>query len=192
MKKILIIDAHPNNESYCSSLSTLYEEQATNSGHEVKKLAFREMKFDLNLHEGYKNLPPLESDLILAQDMISWCNHLVIVYPNWWSSMPALLKGFFDRCFLPGFAFQYQKDNPLWEKLLSEKSARIIVTSDSPHWYNKIIHLNSPIRIVKNRILKFNGFNPVRVTPLGGVRSSTEKKRTKWNKKIKSLGEKGL
>lgn len=44
----------------------------------------------------------LEEDLVKAQELIRWADHLVFVYPIWWGTMPAVLKGFFDRVFLPG------------------------------------------------------------------------------------------
>ena len=74
---------------------------AGESGAEVRKLVLAEMEFDLNLSAGYKGKQPLEPDLQEAQELIAWADHLVFVYPNWWGGMPALLKGFIDRVFLP-------------------------------------------------------------------------------------------
>ena len=54
--------------------------------------------------------------------------------------MPALLKGFFDRTFLPGFAFKYRNRSQLWDKLLSGRTADLLVTLDTPPWYFRWIY----------------------------------------------------
>ena len=58
----------------------------------------------------------------MQQDIL-WADHLVFVYPNWWSTVPALLKGLIDRMFVPGFAFKYRENSPFWDKLLKGKTA---------------------------------------------------------------------
>ena len=70
-----------------------------------------------------------------AQAQIAWAGHLVWVYPTWWGAMPALLKGFIDRVFLPGFAFKHHQGSSRWDKLLAGRSAELLVTMDTPPWY---------------------------------------------------------
>jgi putative NADPH-quinone reductase len=77
----------------------------------------------------------LEPDLLAAWEKILWAEHLVWIYPIWWGSMPAILKGFIDRLFLLGFAFKKKENSVWWDKLLTGKSARIITTLDQPKWY---------------------------------------------------------
>ena len=84
---------------------------------------------------GYAQIQPLEPDLLDAQASITWAQHLVWVYPIWWGGLPALLKGFLDRIFLPGFAFKYRPNSALWDRLLTGRSAELLVTMDSPPWY---------------------------------------------------------
>jgi NAD(P)H dehydrogenase (quinone) len=77
-----------------------------------------------------------EGDVLKAQELITWANHLVFVYPTWWAGLPALLRLFFEMVFSPGFAFKYHdrmgKKIVGWDKLLTGKSARIISTMDAP------------------------------------------------------------
>jgi putative NADPH-quinone reductase len=56
--------------------------------------------------------PQLKGDphVQLVVDSLRWCDSLVLVYPTWWFSIPAILKGFFDRCFVPGVGFRYNKE----------------------------------------------------------------------------------
>lgn len=192
MKKILLIDAHPNNESFCASLADVYWNGAKESNYDIKRLNLRELKFDLNLHKGYQTIQELEPDLVDAQNKIKWCDHLVVVYPIWWGSMPALLKGFLDRCWLPGFAFQYHKNDPFWDKLLKGRSARIIVTSDAPFIYNLLGYMYAPYLVMKKTILKFCGFKPVKLTAIGRVKHLSETQRESFLRKISKLGANGL
>ena len=128
MKKILIINGHPNAKSYCAALCDAYLRGAIKSGHEVVLLNLHELKFDLNFNGSYAELKTqtVEKDLIFAQEKITRADHLVIVHPVWWGSVPALLKGFFDKTLLPGFAFKYRKGSAFWDKLLSNKTKHYI------------------------------------------------------------------
>lgn len=189
--KILIIDAHPSEKSFCSSLAESYFEGAKSSNYPAELLKLRDLRFDLSLHQGYQEIQDLEEDLIKAQKMIKDCQHLVIVYPLWWGTMPALLKGFLDRAWLPGFAFKYHDNNPFWDRLLSGRSARMIVTSDSPSLYNLLTNFNAPYRVMKNNVLKFCGFKPVKMTIVDRVKYLQPEKRQKHLNKLFKLGSEG-
>lgn len=190
MKRILVVLGHPNNDSFCGELAARYAEGAHAAGAEVRTLRLADLEFDPVLRLGYKTIQELEPDLSRAQEMITWAEHLVIVYPVWWGTMPALLKGFFDRAFLPGFAFRYREDSPLWDKLLEGRSARIIVTSDAPVWYNFLINGNPSQKALKRTILEFCGFKPVRVTSIGSVKSLDGEKIAGWLETAEKLGRK--
>ena len=109
-KNILVILGHPDTDSFCGALCKAYIDSAKKHGSEVRQLHLGELKFDPVLWKGYNKIQELEPDLVNAQELIQWSNHIVFVYPNWWGAMPALMKGFFDRVFLPGFAFKYREE----------------------------------------------------------------------------------
>ena len=131
-KKILIINGHPDKLSFCSALSEAYKKGSLSTTARVKELNIRELEFKINLEFGYRKRTDLEPCLIQAQKDIFEADHLVIIHPVWWGSMPAIMKGFFDRIFLPGFFFKKIPNSKKWEKLLINKSARIIYTLDTP------------------------------------------------------------
>ena len=187
-KRILIIDGHPSEQSFCAALAEAYYSGASQSEHKVEKLVLRDLKFDLNLHCGYTKIQDLEPDLIEAQKKIQWCEHLVFVYPIWWGSMPALVKGFLDRSWLPGFAFSYHKTDPFWDRLLKGRSARMIVTSDAPYFFNFFVYFNAPYLVMKKTVLGFCGFKPIKSTFIGGVKNLDQDARKKILKKVNSLG----
>ncbi len=133
-KRILVILGHPANESFCGVLTNSYVEVAKAAGKEVQLISLGDLSFDPVLHNGYATIQELESDLVTGCAAISWAQHIVFVYPIWWGAMPALLKGFIDRLFLPGFAFKFREGSRFWDRLLSGRSAHLLVTMDTLSW----------------------------------------------------------
>jgi len=192
MKKILVILGHPDKNTLCGALAQAYAVGARESGAEVRELYIGDLKFDPILWKGYHEIQALEEDLVNAQDAILWAEHLVFVYPTWWGGMPALMKGFFDRVFLPRFAFKYNKESIFWDRLLAGRSARLIATIDSPHWFDRLVYRSAGRLQFKYAILNFSGISPVRVSVLGSVKNSTPEKRASWITKVTKLGKSGV
>jgi NAD(P)H dehydrogenase (quinone) len=182
-KKIVIILGHPNASSYCASLAQTYEQTALAQGHEVKVFSLGELSFDPILKSSPRN-QPLEPALLEIQQAILWSSHLVFAYPIWWGSMPALLKGFFDRTFTPGFAYQYRKNSSWWDKLLKGRSADLIVTLDTPAWYFRWIYKMPGLHQMKLTILEWCGIKPVKILAFSPIRYSTPEQREKWRQQI--------
>ena len=176
MKRILVIQGHPRSESLCGSIAREYAAAAARGGAQVDLLDLPKLQFDPILREGYKAEQALEPDLVKAQQLIYGSDHLVFVFPSWWASMPALLKGFIDRVFLPGFAFKYRKNSPLPEKLLKGKTARIFITMDAPGWYYRWFNRAPGLRLLKFATLEFCGVKPVKYIIFGPVRGAPEKR----------------
>jgi putative NADPH-quinone reductase len=183
-KNIVVIVGHPDSNSYCASLAESYVKEATETGHEIKLFKLGDANFDPILHHGYNQRQELEPDLVVIREAILWASHLVIVYPIWWGSIPALLKGFFDRAFLPGYAFRYRKDSVWWDKLLAGRSAHLIVTMDTPPWYYRWIYKMPGHNQMKITILEWCGIKPIKITSFGPVRGSSLEQRDKWRQKI--------
>lgn len=186
-KKILIINGHPNSESFNFALSNAYQKGALESGAKVDFINIKDLNFNPSLEFGYKKTMDLEPDLEKSVKKIKWANHLVFIHPVWWGSFPAIMKGFIDRVFLPKIAFDYKDD--VIEKLLKYKSARIIATMDQPGWYYKSINSEPSTKQLKNITLKFCGVSPVKTTYFGIIITSTKEKREKWLKKAEILGK---
>lgn len=185
IRNITIILGHPNSKSYCGSLAEAYAQGAEEQGHHVRPYRLGEVDFDSNLHQGYNKKQALKPQLKEVQDAIQWADHLVIIYPIWWGSMPALLKGFFDRVFLPGYAFKYRENSQHWDRLLKGRSAHVIMTMDTPPWYYRIVYKSPGIHQIKKTILEFCGIKPVKITTLGPIRYASPRKREQWLQQIK-------
>lgn len=189
---ILLILGHPSQNSFCNALLNAYKRGAERTGANVKTIYISQLKFDVNLADEYKfgNTKPLEDDLIQSQELIKWADHIVLAYPNWWGFMPAVTKGFFDRIFMPGFAFKHHSGKIFPEKLLKGKSLRLLITMDTPKWWFYLIYRASQYQILKDIVFGYVGFDPIKFSTFGFMRKSTDKQRSKWLAKVEKLGEK--
>lgn len=183
--KILVILAHPSKSSFCKSIAQIYKETASQRGHDVKFIDLANLQFDPLLHDGYKTIQNLEPDLVAAQQLILWSEHIVWIYPNWWGAMPALLKGFIDRTFVPGFAFKYRDNSKLWDKLLTGRSAHLYITMDSPPWYYRWFTKMPGHQQMRRAILNFCGISPVSITSFGPMISASDKQKAIWLDKVR-------
>lgn len=188
MQKVLIINGHPNPDSFNYGIAAAYKQGALTAGAEVKEIVVADLIFNLNLKYGYQKRTDLEPDLLDALEKLKWCDHMVWIHPVWWGGLPAILKGFIDRIFLPGFVFQYRENSVWWDKLLIGKSARIITTLDQPSWYYWLMFGRPSVNQLKKSTLEFCGVKPVKVSYIGPIRNSTAEFREKQIKKISQLG----
>ena len=197
MKKIFILLGHPDIDTYNGYLADRYEEAAREAGHEVRRCNIGELRFDPILHKGYKVIQDLEPDLKEVQEHMKWADHFVLIYPNWWCTMPALLKGFFDRIFLPAFAFRFIKPAEsswkarlgLWHPLLKGKTARVIITLNSYPWMTRLI-MGDFSNEIRRAILWFAGYWPVRVSTIGPVEKMHPEELSAWGEEICRLARK--
>jgi NAD(P)H dehydrogenase (quinone) len=190
MKKILVINGHPNKDSFSFGLAEAYKKGASYSGAEVKEIIIRDLNFNPNLQFGFQKRSELEPDLLDAWEKIKWADHMVWVHPVWWGGLPAVTKGFIDRLFLPGFAFQYKENSVWWDKLLAGKTAHIITTLDQPYWYYWLTFGRPSVNQLKKSTLGFCGVKTEKVTYIGPIKNSSEEFRQNWIKKIEKTGNK--
>lgn len=188
-KKILLILGHPSKNSFNKALLDAYQKGAAGAGADCKTLYISDLRFDVNLADGYKTgkADQLEADLVAAQQLFQWADHVVMAFPNWWGAMPALTKGFIDRLFLPGFAFKNHSGKAFPEQLLKGKSMRLLVTMDTPKFWFYLVHRASLYLILKKVVFGYVGFNPIRFSTFGFIRKSTEKQRSKWLREVEQL-----
>jgi len=188
--KITAIDGHPGTDRLVTALMDRYLTAAVDAGAEVTKLNLRDMEFDPILYEGYKKRQEWEPDLAMAAQSIQDCDHLLLGFPLWWGAQPALLKGFFDRVFLPGYAFKYHKKDPMWDRLLKGRSAHVFITADTPEFFLRLSYGAPVFRQMKGQILGFSGFKPVKQYYFAPIRKKQPQDFEKWLKKAEALGRK--
>ncbi|WP_243322038.1 NAD(P)H-dependent oxidoreductase [Geothrix sp. SG200] len=180
-RRILVILGHPRVESFCGALASAYAAGARAAGFEVLRLDLASLAFEPNVRTPSPRDQALEPDLARAQALIRWADHLVFVYPAWWGTVPALLKGFLDRVLTPGFAFAADEDDPAtWAKLLKGRSAHLLVTLDTPTWAYRLIYRQPGHQAMRRATLGFCGVAPTFISTFAPVKSSTAEVRARW------------
>lgn len=187
MNHLLVIDGHPRPGSFGAALAAAYSDGARSTGADVDVLTLRELDFDLDLHHDRVEDQPLEPCLARAQALLVASDHVTVVAPVWWGSVPARLKGFLDRVLVRGWAYRYQ-DNGLPEGLLAGRSARVIITTDSPGWWLRGLMGDSAVRQLTRSTLRFCGLKPVATTRIGAVHGSTDSQRAAWLDEAREAG----
>ncbi|MNL14384.1 hypothetical protein D3C87_1353210 [compost metagenome] len=185
-RSILIIDGHPYDQSLCAGIAAHLKQSSEVSGDRVDLLSLRELQFDPIMRYGYRKIQELEPDLIRAQALLKSADHIVVITPIWWGGPTALLKGFFDRTFLPGFAFKYRKNSQMWDKLFAGKTGHVIATSDGPVWWMRWVRGDSTIKMIVESTLNFVGIAPVKVTRIGKIKWLSLEQREKIVLKLRA------
>lgn len=188
-KKILVLCGHPDVDTFTGSVLDHYQAAAEEAGHEVHRLNLGELNFDPILHKGYKEIQQLEPDLVRVQDAIREADHIVIGYPNWWCTMPALLKGLFDRIWLPGFAFNFNRDTGKVEQHLTGKTARVFILSGSHSPFRTWWRYGDYTNEIQFGILEFAGIK-TQVTSYGPCERVDDEQRARWIKEVDQFGKK--
>jgi putative NADPH-quinone reductase len=186
---VAIIQGHPDPAGghLCHALADAYATGAQAAGHTITRIDVAALEFPwLRTKEAFDS-GALPTALVPGQQAISQADHLLVVYPLWLGTMPALLKAFFEQVFRPGFAFTLGEK--AWTRRLKGKSARIVVTMGMPvliyRWYFGAHGLKS----LERSILGFCGIGPIRESLFGMIETASVAKRDKWLAGMRSLGE---
>jgi putative NADPH-quinone reductase/1,4-dihydroxy-2-naphthoate octaprenyltransferase len=177
---VLIVLGHPRTESLCGALADAYGEGAQEAGAEVRRLDLARLDFDPDVHTVSPNQQGFEDDIRKARELIVWAEHLVFVYPTWWGTLPALLKGFLDRVLTPDFAFRTCEGGTGYQGLLTGRSAQLITTMDTPPLIHRLVYRQPGRNAMARATLGFCGIRPVRSLVCGSVKDSTLKQRQHW------------
>ena len=188
MTTALLLLGHADPQSFNTALVDAYADGLAAGGVRVERLSLAELAFDPVLRAGHREGQALEPDLLRARDAIERARHLVWAFPTYWAAPPAIVRGFVDRLFLPGWAFRYREGNGLPDGLLAGRSARVIATMDSPSWWYALAHHRSLHATMGTATLSFCGIAPVRFTTVHGVRALDAKKRAAWIDRLRAQG----
>ncbi|MBB5722034.1 putative NADPH-quinone reductase [Loktanella ponticola] len=193
-KRIFVLNGHPASASLSKMLAEKYVDAATRAGHDIRVLHLHDLDFDPDFENaGYSVVKPLEPDLETVQQDIDWSEHIVLLTPMWWGGVPAKLKGLIDRILLPGAAFDTRKTTRLGlpMPMLGGRTARVIMTSDTPNWFFRLVHKNAMVRQLRGQVFAFVGIKPTRVTHLSAASQPKPATVAAWSRKVADLGAGG-
>lgn len=178
----LVIDGHPNPDSLSAAMARSYAEGHGNA----RLIALRDLDFDPHMRFGYRQRMTIEPDLQDAREAIHLAKRIVIVSPMWWGSVPALLKGFFDRALLPQDEYVYPHRS-LPKGLLQGRSGRFLLLADTPRIALPFLGTHAAAQVSRHT-MKFCGVRPFRVKRFLGVRYQSPERLQAWLAQAAHLG----
>lgn len=203
---ILVVSGHPDAQSFSASILKSYLVGLAKTSHAVEVIDLAIAEFDPCLRFGYRERMPEDPFIARSQELLLWADHLVFIYPVWWSSMPSVLKGWIDRVFTPGVAYSSNVRGNFFlnfvtgrqfKKLLKGKTAEIIVTSMGPTWWYPLFSglMSVPdsygVAVLKSAVLNHCGIKTKKIMALGNMRRerNTLALRTQFLEKVKHRAE---
>ena len=189
-KRVTIIQGHPDPDEghFCHAIGWTYEEGAIEGGHQVRTIDVARLDFPLiRTRQQFEKVEVPEA-IRAAQDDILWANHLVICYPLWLGTLPALLKGFFEQAFRYGYALDVGDKGGRVRKLLKGRSARIIVTMGMPAAVYRYYFRAHGLKSLESGVLGLCGIAPIRSTLIGSIEKPDPAYREQRLAEVRGLG----
>jgi NAD(P)H dehydrogenase (quinone) len=189
--RVLVVLAHPLKDSFAASVSRTVVAALEAKGHAVDLLDLYAENFDPRLSEAERASMTGTYDLSEIApyaDRLKAAEALIFVFPQWWFNLPAILKGFVDRTFAPGIAYDYDDAGiKLVPKLENLRYFWAFSTTGSPWWVVKF-YMGDPVRrILKRGIAAFCGKRvDFRMTCLHNMDDTTQAKREHFLEKVRS------
>jgi len=157
--QVVVVLAHPNADSFCHALAQRAVAGLTAGGHQSELIDLYALGVSAAMspaeHAAYHGETPILDPLIQSHaDLVRAADALVFVYPTWWSSTPAILKGWLERVMVPGVAFVFNKDGKVRPGLTNVRHVVGISTYGSPRVYVRLINDNG--RRMITRALRLN------------------------------------
>ena len=159
-RQILVVFAHPLSDSLAAALKDAVVGGLTDAGHTADVIDLHGDDFDPRLsadertrfvQPGYT--PP--ADIAGYCDRLTAADGVVFVFPQWWFGMPAILKGFVDRVFVPGVAFNPDPaGGRLMPRLDNIRTFHVVTTTGSPRWITELYMRNPVRRQIRSGIMK--------------------------------------
>lgn len=157
--RLLFVHAHPVPESFNRALCDVAVESAKSNGHEVRLIDLHAEGFNPVMSADERRLyhedGPPPSDVAPHIASLRWAEGIIFVYPTWWYSQPAILKGWMDRVWRPGVTFTIPTaDAPMRPALTNVRLIGVITTFGSPWWFWTFL-MGAPGRRIILRGLRF-------------------------------------
>ena len=195
--KTLIVYYHPREGSFCSAIRDAVTTGLHNGGHEHKIIDLSKEGFDPVMREkdlkafvqagreGEDGLDGVDPFVLRYMKKLRWAQHIVMIFPIWWMTMPAMVKGFIDKVIFPGVVYKMESGN-LVSMLSGLKQVTIITTMNTPADVYKNMFNNS----IEGSLIKgtFNkiGIHDIRWISLNMVKQVGDEKRWVWLDEIET------
>ena len=183
--RVVVVAGHPDTESFSHFLASSYADELRQAGHEVRVLDLAQADFDPVLRFGYRQRMEPNDFINYSQESLAWCEYVALFFPTWWTGVPSVLQGWFERCLTPRFAYQYHPDKLRHTKGLSGRKAMLVTSCHAPAWFARLHPAWPPQRIAK-QVLGYCGITCDTRMVLGSMDGSkdTEQRRGEFMRQV--------
>ncbi len=187
---VTILQGHPDgaNRHLCHALADAYAQGAQTAGASVGRLDVATLAPEPLCDPADFATQPGDA-MQAAQAEVLRCRHLVVIFPIWLGTMPALLKAFFEQLARAEFALGTSTQSTWPQQKLKGRSAHVIATMGMPALAYRYLFWNRGVGNLKHLILGLSGIKPVRQTLIGGVDTLSEEGGANWLRKIEAAGQ---
>lgn len=194
-KRIVILQGHPDPAGghLCHGLADAYAAGATEAGHTVSTIEVARLEFPLLQTQNDWVTGETPAALQDAQQNILAADHLLIIYPLWLGTLPAILKGFLEQTLRPSLATSTPGEKASFSefgRLLKGTSCRVVITMGMPALAYRFFFFAHSLKNLERNILNFVGVKPIRTCLYGMVEAVSAEKRARWMNEMKWLGQK--
>lgn len=141
--RVLVVYCHPKPESFTAAMRDAVVEGLKQAGHEPQVVDLYAENFDPRLsaeeHASYEDPNSNGRGLEHYIDEIRTTEGIVFVFPTWWYDMPAMLKGWLDRVWVPGVAFDLRDGKTIEPKLQNIRFMGAVTSCGAPWWWSKLV-----------------------------------------------------
>jgi putative NADPH-quinone reductase len=196
-RRLLVVIGTPLPDTLVHALAAAYVDGAGEAGAETRVIdlarqpipahpRFRdELRAPRDDHDR-----PLDAEVAPYVESLAWADHVTIAYPQWWGTYPAALKAFIDRVFLANSAFAYHRTGRGWDRFLSGRTARLIMTMDSPAGWNRLVYRNAAETSLTRATLGYCGIRTTGISRFSEVRHRSNEVRERWIRCARDAGAK--
>lgn len=192
IRRILVVIGHPIADSLNHAFAASYVDAARDAGAEVRihdlariRLPHPETRDELRARDGDTSALDPEIQRLTAD--LRWAEHVTVFFPQWWGTYPGALSSYLDRVFLSGVAFRY-RTGQIPTRLLTGRTARILMTADGPGWWNRMSYRNAAETSLARATFAYCGMRTRGITRFMRVRFSSPARRESWLRDAARVG----
>ena len=194
--RILVVIGTPLPDSLNHALASAYVDAARAEGAEVDVIDLAHdpipdhprTRGELRAPRDGRDDLPLDEDVAEDLARVEGADEIVLLFPQWWGLYPAALKSWLDRVLLSGAAFTPHAAGRGWDKHLKGRTARIVMTMDSPTWWNRWFYRDAAVTALRNATLWYVGIRTLGVTRVAEVKHSSPAALTRSIARMARLG----
>jgi len=184
-----IIYNHPYTKSYCNAILKATTTGLQSAGHNIDIIDLDTDRFNPVMTssdlKAFRDKQAIDPQVLNYQERLLKADHLIFIFPIWWSLMPAMTKGFIDKVMFPGLAYDYTFNGITMIPLLTNiRSITLITTMNTPKLIYRLKFANAIKKALIDGTFKMMGYKNCHWINFSMVKFVSQDKRSKWLTKL--------